>query len=337
MRIRTLLPIGLLLALAAFAPNAGGAATIGASSSGTPTSVPGSCAVAVNFTPVSCTMYISSIVNSAETAPNGLTAPADGVITRWRIQTGPSPTTSLVVTPRVLRFTAFFRAIASGTPRSLPASGGSFAFDDRLPVEKYDQLAVDSLANGPVGAGPAAVATIATNASLVAKTPAIADGATFPVMIVIGPPTQTKLMISADVEADVDRDGYGDETQDGCIPRADVHSTCPAPIVGGPSLAARGLSLTVDRAARALTTLDRVSAGRMRGGKCRRGTSRGKRCSIFKRFAQWGDDLAAGANTISWAYKVGGRNLRRGGYRARIVVTNPEGLSVERTIRFRIR
>lgn len=48
-----------------------------------------------------------------------------------------------------------------------------------------------------------------------------------------------KLAIYADIEADADRDGYGDETQDGCPQRADVHAPCPAPTLGaaliGPS------------------------------------------------------------------------------------------------------
>lgn len=50
-----------------------------------------------------------------------------------------------------------------------------------------------------------------------------------------GPPTVSQLHqfvnISAVLEPDVDGDGYGDATQDGCPQLAAVHDPCPAPVV----------------------------------------------------------------------------------------------------------
>lgn len=332
----TIAAVSAVLCLSA-ATSSFAATTIGVTTAGTPTVVPPGCAVATDNVPVTCSLYLGSVSDPTQIAPGGLATATDGVITRWRVDVGPHTATSLTLKPRVLRFTTLWTMIRSGTPREIPAAGGTLTFEDRLPVQRDDFFAIDSVANGLVGAGPPVVASIATNASYLTKTPAVADGATFPIQIVIGPPTQTKLLINADVEPDVDLDGYGDESQDGCVLRSDVHDPCPAPVMSKPRAVRNGLALTLDRAARADITLDRVSVGHRKGKRCSKRVKRGKRCSIFSKFAQWDQDVPAGTSTISFAYKVGKRKLGRGNYRAKVVITNTEGLKTEASLRFRVK
>lgn len=328
--------LGAVLCLSA-ASSSFAATTIGVTTSGTPTVVPPGCAVATDNVPVTCSLYLGSFADPAQIAPGGLSTATDGVITRWRVDVGPHAATSLTLKPRVLRFTTIFSMISTGTPREIPAAGGTLTFEDRLPVKRNDFFAIDSVANGLVGAGPPVVASIATNASYLTKTPAVADGATFPIQIIIGGPTQTKLLINADVEPDVDLDGFGDESQDGCVLRSDVHDPCPAPAVSKTKAVRNGLALTVDRAARAEITLDRVGVGHRKGNRCSKRIKRGKRCSIFTKFAQWDQAVPAGSSTISFAYKVGKRKLGRGSFRAKVVITNAEGLKSETSLRFRVK
>lgn len=338
MRLRLLTFAVVLLSGFCFAGSAQAATTFGVTMDGTPNAIPAGCQVVTLNVPVSCTLFLGSIANVAERAPAGLAAPADGVITRWRVSSGNHGATSLTLKPRVLRFTTMFQMIRSGTERAIPAAGGLLTFEDRLPVEKNDYLAIDSVANGPAGSGPPIVATIGSNANYVTKTPAVPDGETFSVTIVIGPPTQTKLMINADIEPDVDGDGYGDETQDKCVQRSDVHDACPPPVLSGKVLpGSNGFTINVDRAAKAQITLDRVTKGRKASKKCKKRARRGKRCNIFTKFAQWNEELVPGVNKLSYAYKVGGRKLRRGDYRATIVIISPENTSLVTTFRFKVK
>jgi hypothetical protein len=300
--------------------------------------VPSECSVQVDFTPVSCTLLIRSISDAGEIAPGGLTAPDSGVITRWRVDSGAHTATSLVFKPRVIRFTTFYTMISTGTARTIPSGGGTLTFDERLPVEQGAIFAIDSLANGPFGAGPRVVANIASDARYTAKTPAVADGLSFPVSIVIGPSPQTKLLINADVEPDADRDGYGDESQDLCPGRADLQTACPAPGITAKLKAVKnGFTVSIDRAASADITLEKVTRGRRTGKKCKRSARRGKRCDIFTKFAQWQQDLATGSNKVSFAYRVGGPRIKKGNYRANITLTNAENKTTRGSFRFKVK
>lgn len=317
---------------------AGAATTIGATTAGTPTVIPSNCAVATDNVPVSCSLYLGNFADQAELAPGGLSAPANGVITKWRVDVGPHTATSLVLKPRVLQFFQIYTMMRSGIERTIPASGGTFTFDDRLPIERRDYFAIDSVANGLAGAGPPIVANIGSNASYLTKSPAVPDGGTFPIQIVIGGPTQTKLLINADIEPDVDLDGYGDETQDKCVQRSDVHDACPKPSISGKAKATtNGFTVTVDRAAKAQITIDKVGKGRKVGKKCKKSAKQGKKCDVFTKLAQWNEDLVAGVNKISYAYKVGGKKLKKGSYRATIVITNAEGGKVTSSFKFKIK
>lgn len=323
--------------LAAAATTASGAITIGAAQTGTPILKPQNCSVVSNNVPVSCTVFISTIEDPAEAAPGGNLSPTSGVITRWHVSVGAGTTTSLTLTPRVVGFTTFFTALRSGNPHSIPAGGGVFTFEEHLPIAKNDLFAMDSTANGPLGAGPVVVANIATNASFVTRSPAVPDGGTFSVGLVIGPLPETKLMISADIEPDADGDRFGDETQDLCISRADVQAVCPPPVVTKPKLAKGAFSFTSDIPGEATTTLLKVTNGRKVGKKCKTKAKRGKKCKIYTKFAQWNEDVVAGANKIDCAYKVGGKSLKPGRYSATIVITSAQNTVTTKTLDFTIK
>lgn len=329
-----------MLALAtclAAASGAAGATTIGASAAGTPTAKPASCTVATLNVAVSCTLFVGTFADPAEAAPGGNFSPIDGVVARWRVSVGASGTTSLTLTPRVLGFTTQYLALRSGAPQAIPAAGGTFDFEGHVPISEGDFFGIDSVANGAVGAGPAVIANIATNASYVAKSPAIPDGSPFSALGSIGPPTQTKLMISATVEPDADGDTYGDETQDLCPSRADVHTACPPPVVTKPTFVDGAFNFTSDIAGKAKTTLSKVSDGRKVGQKCKSKRKSGKKCKIYTKFAQWNDDVVPGLNKISYEYKVGGKTLKPGKYRATIVITSAQSTVTTQTVDFTIK
>lgn len=338
MKRKLCISLALVIGVLAVAPGTTNAVvTIGAAQTGTPTASPANCNVATNEVPVSCTLLIGTIVDPAEAAPGGQFSPINGVITRWRVAVGAGTTTSMTLTPRVLGFTNIFTALRSGPPQSIPASGGAFSFETHLPVEKNELFAMDSIANGPVGAGPIVVANIATNANYTAKSPAIPDGGTFPIGLVAGPPTKTKLMINADIEPDVDGDKFGDETQDLCPSRADVQATCPPPVVTVPKFSKGDFSFTSDIAGKATTTLFKVGNGRKLGKKCKSKRKSGKKCKTYTKFAQWKDDVIPGANKIDYAYKVGGKSLKPGKYRATIVITSAQNTVTTKTVDFSIK
>lgn len=338
MKRKLCIPLALAIGVLAAAPVSGNAAvTIGAAQTGTPTVTPGGCIVITNNVPVSCTLFVGTIANPAEAAPGGQFSPVTGVITRWHVKVGAGITSSLTLTPRVLGFTTLFTALRSGTPQAIPPSGGTFSFEEHLPVEKNDLFAMDSIANGPIAAGPVVVANIATNANYIVKTPAVPDGATFPVGLVIGPPTQTKLMISADIEADLDGDRFGDETQDLCPTRADVQAVCPPPVVTKPTFSKATFSFTSDIAGKASTTLFKVGNGRKVGTKCKAKRKRGKKCKVYTKFAQWSDDVVPGTNKITYEYKVGGKTLKPGKYRATIVIASAQNTVTTQTVDFTIK
>jgi hypothetical protein len=337
-RKRALAPliISALCLTAALASTASGATTFGATLTGTPTLEATNCKVVTLNVPVSCTLLISRLDDPADRASTGLTSPTAGVIVRWRVVAGASTATSLTFTPRVIELTNLFTALRSGTPHSIPASGGTFEFPDRLPIPKDGWFAFDSVANGPVGAGPIVAATSTQPAAFIQKAPAVPDGGTFSVGISIGTP-MNKLLVNADVEPDVDGDGFGDETQDLCTSRADVQSVCPPPKISTPTLSKGVFGFTSDIAAKATTTLFKVSNGRKVGKKCKSKAKKGKKCKIYTKFAEWDDNVVAGANKISYAYKVGGKSLKKGSYRATIVVTSPQNTVTTKTIDFKIK
>jgi hypothetical protein len=246
----------------------------------------------------------------------------------------------MTVTPRVISRgpSGKYTALRSGTLHPVSLPGGVLEFDDRLKVStgEFFGLDITTVSSGGT-AGPYMESSVnPISARYIDVSPPIADGETRTVGAILST-TYEKLQINADVEPDLDGDGYGDETQDKCTSRADVHTTCPPPALTQFKTVKGGFVFTSDIAAKASTTVFRVKKGRKVGKKCKSKAKSGKRCKIYTKFAQWDSDVVAGSNTFSYAYKVGGKSLKPGSYRTTLVVTSPQNTKATQTFDFRVK
>jgi len=115
---------------------------------------------------------------------------------------------------------------------------------------------------------------------------------------------QGELLVQAVMEPDADRDGYGDETQDGCPTQASTHGACDtsAPAVKKLRLAAGALKIRLSEAAKLGIKIEKKQNGRFRN--VRTLTRAGR----------------AGQNVLSL-----GRKLGPGQYRVSVVATDAAG------------
>lgn len=163
-----------------------------------------------------------------------------------------------------------------------------------------------------------------------------------------------ELRLDSTVEPDVDRDGYGDKTQDRCPSSATAQTlaACPSPVVSGAFVsnrtfavdskgpaevqaskrkpAKRGtvFSYGLSEQARVVFVIERSAAGRKVGGKCKRQTRsnrRRPRCARYTKAGSFAQPGAKGSNIKSFSGKIGQRKLKPGPYRATLVATNISG------------
>lgn len=150
---------------------------------------------------------------------------ADGIISRWRLRAGTLGTVRL----RVLRprDDASFETVAVSEPVRLarahrPGQDVLYRFAARIAVREGDRLALDhDAAAGGVfhSYGQDTAYQTATFA------PQPDAGPASPTSTGIG----RELLLAADVERDVDGDGFGDETQDNCPTIANDQTSNPCP------------------------------------------------------------------------------------------------------------
>jgi len=331
--------------LLVFAGNAGASTTFGSALTGTPSvaEVSGSnhfCRVSIPSTPQSCTLAVGNLSSPSEAAPGGTTAPISGVVVGWRVAVGASPlASSLKIKPRLLTPSGLhsFTVTVSGAAQSIPNTGGTFTFAERLPVIAGQFLGVDVTTDGAAGADPLVLAAIGTAGGYVDMGESPADGVTTSSVASISP-TQAKLMVNADVEPDIDHDGFGDETQDGCPLRADIQTACPPPTITGAQFTTAHLFMfNSDIPGTVTTTIERSSSGRLAKGKCKTKARAGKRCSFFTKIAAFDEPVAAGANSVSYAFKVGSQELPAGKYRATLVITSQQNTTSTEVFNFTIK
>lgn len=153
---------------------------------------------------------------SAPGNPLPTAAPASGVITKWKVNV--VPTSEVIPTAlKVVRQTSSgILVLAEATGN---ATGGTNAFDARIPVQAGDRLGIY---------GPSE--DIGTLYCQTAETAHIAS-------FIPGPVGSTNPWEDGDapirvpmvgvLEPDVDNDGYGDETQDKCTRSAALQTPCP--------------------------------------------------------------------------------------------------------------
>jgi hypothetical protein len=151
-----------------------------------------------------------------------LAAPADGIITRWRVRRGSGPGVPFAdtVTLRVLRPTGVasqFTAEGTSEPHMVPAGDDPvdvYEYPTRLPIRAGDTIGLGTSIGEFTSLNQ-------TNAAYLTRTNALDDGdtATFSA----GAFPDKAVLVNADVEPDANCDGLGDESQEpvvsgGCLP-----------------------------------------------------------------------------------------------------------------------
>lgn len=233
-------------------------------------------------------------------------SPVDGVITKFKVRAKPYFNGSPVrVTPRVADITrqnpdsASASAKASGQQVTLTANAEIEEHATRVSVSRGQHLALDTVN-----------AQVTYNASgdkfTYVWTPSLVDGQ--PARTSTYPSGTGELLVQASVEADRDRDGFGDETQDKCPSQPSTSGECDrtAPKVGSMKLRKGKLSFRLSEAGRVQVTVQkrRKVGKRMRYVQVKRSSLSGKQ----------------GANSLSFRKKLG-----KGRYRVTAVATDRNG------------
>jgi hypothetical protein len=273
-------------------------------------------------------------------------APVSGVITKFRIRGFGIGSTDPVDTKVTFRLGHFVQA-SSGSDNAVATAAGTGPtvtvkafpsnpntpiqeFPGRLSVNKGDHLAID---------GTNIAATVNNSGSKFSYlfTPPLVQG-----QGARGSNSSTgELLVAATIEPDADHDGFGDETQDKCLTQPNGGAACdntPASfsllkfkppsfraLGSGPSIFGRTSGTTISyrlsETATTTFTVQRVRTGRRIRGRCRSATRRNKllshrKCKLYKRvrgsFTHTGN---AGANSIRFSGRVGGKRLKVGSYR----------------------
>jgi hypothetical protein len=198
----------LALAGALGAPaDASAAVTLGADLSTTP-----------NFTTACGGMLPGCNVSPIQSAGVNQAAPFDGVVVRWRVKTFSGPIKLRLIRP----FGGTNYLFVSSGPVENGTGTGIDTFPARLPIKVGDHVGVEltsptskaSLDSGGTRPGDRTAVWASINPDGSSSHATIAEGA--------------RTYMNADVEADADRDGFGDETQDQCPTDPTTQGACPA-------------------------------------------------------------------------------------------------------------
>lgn len=157
-------------------------------------------------------------LSKAASDPAPIAAPADGVITGWKVNVVTFSGTANVKL-KVFRPTDNPNVFTVVHESGISAvNGGPTSFSDRFPIKAGDRI-------GMTGIGSPGLlycfASASDIAGVVAGDPALDSQPTFT------PTPSFKPAISATFEADVDGDGFGDETEDKCPRSKALQTACP--------------------------------------------------------------------------------------------------------------
>jgi hypothetical protein len=228
-------------------------------------------------------------------------APADGVIVKLRLRTlKAEPVTLRLATIAKQGDAALAQGAGTGPTVTTQGTGEIEEFDVRAPVAQGQHLALDALSTQMVyNQGGNEFAYVYSPSLVAGQGPRAASQA------------QGELLLQAVMEPDVDRDGFGDETQDpriGPDPVADA-----APAVESLRLKRGSIRYSVSEAA---TVRFRIEKAR-KGG--------------FKKVRTLTDSATAGQNVAPLA-----RRLQSGRYRVVAVAVDSAGNKSVKRIRVRI-
>jgi hypothetical protein len=177
--------------------------------------------------------------------PLPLTAPSAGVITKIKTLTDPEELGFPFAVPtsiKVLRSAGGLNYTVTAAA-TIGITAGANQTDVRLPVQAGDRLGLHGLPFIYEGISVPSFTVYCDEApgDLGAAKGDVGVGATaaFP------PPDEGRVPLAAILEADVDNDGYGDETQDLCPRSAAAQIACPVVTLDAYSLAAGGGAVKV--------------------------------------------------------------------------------------------
>jgi hypothetical protein len=202
--------LALLSALAVAAP-AGAATTIGSDLADTDLTPDPSNGAACSPTTATCTFANPTLFGNLHPT----TAPSHGVLVRWRVRA--SNPGSLPIALRVLRKGSgnAYAAVSTSPAATFPSVGMSTqVFPTSQPIRAGELLGLNVGADN--GSFVAQTDTLQTTTQLLRWQPQLADGAALDPTFAFGPPAG-EITFNADMEADLDCDGLGDETQDGSV------------------------------------------------------------------------------------------------------------------------
>ena len=182
---------------------------------------------------VYCTTGDAPATFATTALPSGSPAsPIDGVVVRWRFLSRDS---TISLRPRILKAGPGGFTGVRGGDQTAPFHGLG-VFEARLPIAAGEYLGVDFPCSSTAPHADLSERYYAGGGATVGNwSGALADGGPFRATSFDDP--GYSLMMNADVEADADHDGYGDETQDACPADAGTHGACP-PDVAPPSVGA---------------------------------------------------------------------------------------------------
>jgi hypothetical protein len=160
-------------------------------------------------------------VQAASTGPSYVVPSGGGVITSWSAHGFGAPAQLILKTVREST-TDNYLVRGSSKVETVAASGTS-TFPARLSVAAGDEIALWVPDKAPCNYVTGKAGDVQAFRGGIHPEPAIGE--------VFGPTSDHgsgfRLNVSAELEPDADRDGYGDETQDGCPTDAAVRGPCP--------------------------------------------------------------------------------------------------------------
>jgi len=188
-----------------------------------PGSASGALTLGSTFNPTEECTPVGTTYVQTNSSTNAYVAPTDGVITSWAHRAGAEPPEIHFRVLRQRAGTSFFTLV--GESASTPQI--AFALNEspiRIPVRSGDAI---GFLIGPSAAAYHCASTAITGEAEIwfyTPNPLGSDEALF-----VGPNHGYRFDISAQLEPDADRDGFGDETQDRCPNDASTEGACPTP------------------------------------------------------------------------------------------------------------
>lgn len=214
-------PVLWLLGLLLLCPTAASAKQLGSDLGGIPDT--GVCPTRQRGLETVCTESQLSL-DEGHRAGEHLFSDRDGVITRWWVASGSASPATTAVRLR-LRLLRDQRPSGATAFEQLPlAEPGVHRFSARLPIKWGDRLALDvgvrgsgeGVASAPIAHTGPGIGKVAEWLPPLGSAPRLATDR-------LG---DTELMLSAGIENDYDRDGWGDSSQDRCRYDPRRHSPC---------------------------------------------------------------------------------------------------------------